>query len=200
MITYSLSQHARALAAYLPNGKMFEAKNIQGSNFNQLLRGIAGEMRTVQGFLGTLAAEYFPDNTVLFLDEWERALGIPDDCFDGTGSADERRTHILVKLASLGIQTAQDFIDLAALFGAVAAVTPGADTAAPSVFPMVFPLILDGPADELRFTIIVRLTAPDVDRFPLQFPFTFGSRLATILECLFNKLKPVNCRVVFEQI
>jgi uncharacterized protein YmfQ (DUF2313 family) len=196
----SLEEHTRALAAYLPNGKTFEAKNILGSNFNQLLRGLAGEMRSAQEHLAVLEAEYFPDNTTLFLDEWERVLGIPDDCFSGTGSAETRRTHILVKLASLGIQTAQDFIDLAALFGVIVSVTPGADTRTPSVFPLTFPFILDGPATDLRFTIFVTFTVPDSSRFPMIFPFTFGSDVVVILECLFNRLKPENCRLIFEQV
>lgn len=200
MIAHSLAKHARALAAYLPNGKMFGAKNIQGSNLNQLMRGLAGEMRTAEGHLNTLEAEYFPDNTVLFLDEWERVLGIPDDCFSGTGTAEERRTHVLVKLASLGIQTAQDFIDLAAIFGVVIVVTPGVETGSPASFPLTFPFVLDGPLTDLRFTIFVEFTVPDTSRFSLMFPFTFGSDLVVILECLFNRLKPANCTLIFEQV
>jgi len=42
---------------------------------------------------------------VAFLDEWERALGIPDDCFDLANTDDERRINILTKLAALGVQT-----------------------------------------------------------------------------------------------
>lgn len=114
---HSLLEHARMLAAYLPNGKTFGGKNVPSANINQILRGVSGEVRTAEGYLVTLEEEYFPDETLLFLVEWEQAVGIPDDCFTGEGTLDARRVDVMVKLASLGVQTVQDFIDLAVIFG-----------------------------------------------------------------------------------
>lgn len=196
MIAHSVTEHARTLAAYLPNGKTFEGKNILGSNFHQLLRGLAGEMTVAEGYLLTLEKEYFPDETVLFLDEWERALGIPDDCFPGTGSIDERRIHILVKLTSLGVQTAQDFIDLAALFGITVSVEPASEHAR---FPYTFPILLLGVASA-KYTILVTFTVTVANEFPLTFPFTFGDPIIAVLKCLYSKLKPANCELIFVEV
>ena len=74
MIPHSLNEHARSLADYLPNGRLFEAKNINDSNFRQLLLGLSGELFTAEGYLITLENEYIPDQTTLFLDEWEQAI------------------------------------------------------------------------------------------------------------------------------
>ena len=197
MIKHNTAEHTRSLAAYMPDGKMFEAKNIQGSNFNQLLRGLAEESRTAEGYLLTLEDEYFPDNTVLFLGEWEQAVGIPDDCFPGTGDADERRSHILTKLSSLGIQTADEFVVLAALFGVAVTVESGSVSGA---FPMVFPITFFDASQPARYTIVVTFTVIGGDAFPFEFPFTFGSAEIAILECLFSKLKPANCGLIFKQI
>lgn len=191
-----VDRHTQALADYLPNGRLFEAKNIGDSNFRQLLRGIAGELFTAQGYLKTLDQEYIPDQTVLFLDEWERALGIPGDCFSGTGSNDERRRDILVKLASLGIQTEEDFVMLAEMFGVAVTVTPGLDEIQ---FPLIFPVLMFSTKSEARFSIVVEFTVLDTSRFPLVFPFQFGDDAIAILECLFNKLKPSNCNIIFQQ-
>jgi uncharacterized protein YmfQ (DUF2313 family) len=192
MSGHSLAQHVRSLAAYLPNGKLFEAKNILGSNFNQLLRGFSGELRTAEDYLVTLEKEYFPDETVLFLNEWESALGIPDGCFDGTGTADERRENILVKLAALGVQTAQDFIDLALIFGKIVDVHPLSDEAFPPYAVPFTPVLLH----EGRFVIVVTGTdlVTGVPPYDVPFDLTGGESL---MECVFKKLTPGNCALIF---
>jgi len=200
MIARDVDDQAQSLANYMPGGKLFAAKNVQSSNFRKLLRGLAGELFTADGFLKTYSDEIKPNNTVLFLSEWELALAIPDGCFKGTGTLNERRRDILVKLASLGIQTSDDFVALALLFGLVVTVNPGITGKVPTIFPMTFPLVLDGDLRVFRFTIIVTFTESDVSRFPLVFPIVFGTAGIAVLECLFSRLKPANCALIFEQI
>ncbi len=190
----SIENHTQALADYMPNGHLFEAKNINDSNFRQLLRGIAGELFTAQGYLITLEQEYFPDATNLFLSEWEGAIGIPDDCFDGQGDNDTRRRDILVKLASLGIQTADDFVALGALFGVSITVQPGIEVAS---FPMSFPLIFFNTPSDSRFTIVINFPLPTGGFFIYNFPIVFGDATQSILRCLFSKLRPANCQIIF---
>ncbi len=197
MTRRTLEQHTQALADYMPNGKLFEAKNINNSNFRQLLRGLAGELFTAQGYLITLEQEYFPDQTNLFLSEWESALGIPDSCFGGIGSNEIRRRDIITKLSALGVQTVQDFIDLAAVFGVVVEVNPGVEEI---TFPLIFPVVMFTTEKEARFTLVIRFTVETASRFPLVFPIVFGDGEIAILECLFTKLKPANCDIIFQQV
>lgn len=182
-------QHADSLAKYMPNGILFEAKNIDDSNFRQLLLGLAGELFTAEGYLITLQEEYLPDQTVLFLDEWEQALGIPDSCFSGTGTLNERRRDIVVKLSSLGVQTILDFEALAALFSVSVTILAGND---PAVSPAITPI------RDARNTIVVEFIPPFV--FPYTFPINFGSQEISILECLFEKLKPSTSQVLFQSV
>lgn len=192
MITHSLTKHVRSLAAYLSNGKLFEAKNLLGSNLNQLLHGLSGELRTAEEYLVIFEDEYFPDKTVLYLDEWESALGIPDGCFPGTGATAERLENILIKLAALGVQTAQDFIDLALRFGKVVDVFPLSDHAFPPYAVPFTPVQLH----EARFVIVVSgvdLTT-NVPPYDVPFDLTEGESL---LECTFKKIKPDNCSLIF---
>jgi uncharacterized protein YmfQ (DUF2313 family) len=194
-ILRSIEEHAQSLANYLPGGRVFAPKNESNSNLRKLLRGMASELFKADGYIRTYEQEIIPDQTVLFIDEWEKAVGIPDACFKGTGSIDERRLHVLVKLAALGVQTAQDFIDLAALFGVTITVTAGSTNGG---FPMTFPIRLFGPA--AYFTIIIQFTVQGANRFPMTYPITFGDGTIALLECLFNKLKPANCQLIFEQV
>lgn len=193
----TLEEHANALSAYLPNGRTFEAKNIDGSNLRDLLVGLAEELKRVQENIGLLESEYLPDKTVLFLDEWEKAVGIPDTCFTGAGTADERRRDILIKFASLGVQTLDDFVALADAFGVAVSLVAGYDVI---TFPLTFPVMMFNSETDARFTIIVNFTDPDTSRFPLVFPVVFGTKEIAILECLFNKVKPANCQIIFKQV
>jgi len=192
-----IDAYADSLADYMPGGVLFTAKSIQDSNFRKLLRGIAGELFEVNGLLREYSGEILPDQTSKFLDEWEMALGIPDDCFSGTGSLDERRRDVLVKLASLGVQTATDFIELAALFGIAVDVIPAIDEI---TFPLTFPIPMFDTEKDARFSIFVRFFDDQANSFPLTFPFTFGSGEIGILECLFGKIKPANVNLIFQQV
>ena len=51
------------------------------------------------------------------LTRWESAVGIPDSCFPGTGTIDERRAHVLLKLAKMNVQTAEEFVTLGISLG-----------------------------------------------------------------------------------
>jgi len=192
MISYDTEDHADALADYMPNGRLFEAKKISNSNFRQLLKGIAGELFTAEGYLISLNNEYLPDQTVLFIEEWESALGIPDDCFSADGNVDERRANILTKLAALGVQTAKDFEDLALVFGKVVQITSLSEESFP---PFDIPFIPTSFPDA-RFIIVVigDDLLSSVPPYDVPFDLIVGE---SILECLFKKLKPANCGILF---
>lgn len=191
-----IEQYTDSLAAYLPGGELFASRSAQNSNFRKLLRGMAGELFRANGLLRDYSIELLPDQTNKFLSEWESTLDIPDSCFAGTGTNDERRRDVLVKLAALGVQTAEDFVELGALFGVTVTVTPGLEEI---TFPLIFPVLMFTTETEARFTIVVEFTVQAASRFPLVFPFTFGSGEIAILECLFTKLTPANCNIVFQQ-
>jgi uncharacterized protein YmfQ (DUF2313 family) len=193
----TVAEQTQTLADYLPNGKLFAPKNLSNSNFRALLTGLAGEIFRAEQNLATYKEEINPAETTLFLDEWEAALGIPDSCFLGTGTVSERRRDVLIKLASLGVQTLDDFEVLATTFGLTATLQPLSPYA---TFPMTFPLYFVSTEREARFTLLVRFSATTVSVFPLTFPFTFGAAEYAIIQCLFNKLKPSNVNILYEYV
>lgn len=192
-----IEQYTDSLVDYLPGGILFASKSVQNSNFRRLLKGLAGELFRSNGLLKTYNDEIIPDQTVKFIGEWEQALGIPDVCFKATGIIAERRRDILTKLASLGIQTKQDFIDVAAIFGISVSIESGSSS---SSFPLLFPVTLFNNSKQARFTIIIIFTVSAASRFTYIFPLLFGSGEIAILECLFQRLKPSNCNLIFKQI
>lgn len=181
---HDLDQHSKTLSDYLPGGKLWAAKNLFNSKMYQFIRGLSSEHVRAEEYLRELQKEFIPDETLNFVEDWEKALGIPDDCFSGTGDLEIRRRDVLIKLASLGVQTAEDFQNIAALFGVTATVVPGEDATPTPLNP--------------KFTIVVEFISPT--GFPFTFPIVFGSSVISVVECLFNKLKPANCVVIFTQV
>ena len=184
---HTTRDHADVLADFMPNGPLFEAKKIGGSNLRKLLQGFSGELRTAEEYIKTFDDEYSPLTTVLFIEEWERALGIPDACFLADGDIDERRVHILTKLSSMGIQTVSDFVALGLLFGIVVTVEPLDEMVSPPVA-VTFP--------DARFTLVITGAGLVSGLPPYDVPFTPDSS-ESVLECLFNNLKPSNCKLIF---
>lgn len=195
--TRDIEQYTDSLARYMPGGDLFASRNVADSTFRKLLQGLSGELFRCNGLIKEYFEQIIPDTTTKFVGEWESALGIPDDCFLGTGTLEERRLHVIVKLASLGVQTAQDFVDLALLFGITVTVTNGA---LHGTFPMEFPIVFFDSSKDARFTIIVEFDEPNVDVFPYTFPITFGNTTLTIITCLFENLKPANTKVLFRSV
>ena len=153
------------------------------------------------GLVSEFRNEIIPDETVLFIDEWESAVGIPDDCFDGQGTIADRRRNVLAKLASFGVQTSSDFVDLAAFFG-VPAVVKGGSTH--GLFPFEFPMVFFPDERTARHTILIDLGGL-TNVFPYTFrataaednSFSFGSPEISLIKCLFEKLKPAHCDILY---
>ena len=169
----NIERFTDSLAAYLPGGILFAIKSYQNSNFRKLLRGIAGELFRANGLLSDYNKEIYPDTTERFLVEWESALALSP----GSGATDEdRRRDILVRLASSGVQTDQDFIDLAAVFG--------------------IPITIVGNT----YTITVGVELPLSETFPMSFGLNFGSAEIELLRGLFENLIPANCELIIIQV
>jgi uncharacterized protein YmfQ (DUF2313 family) len=190
-----LKTNTRVMASYLPIGELFSFSNTSGSNFNKLMIALAKEFGRSQEKLYELYQEYDMNHTSNLLEEWESALGIPDDCFGVEGvSIADRRIHCVAKFAKMNIATEQDWISLADFLGYNITIEHGTKY---MTFPLTLPFIL-GSGKTARFTIIVNfldLPKPSCV-FPLTLPFTFGDA-ENVLRCVFDHLRPANVQVLY---
>ena len=193
----SVEQQAQIIANYLPNGDLFQGKMQDESVYRNFLRGLGYTNKTVADLLELFAQELDIETTSFFLDEWEASVGIPDSCFEGkydsTGSLRSetlRRRDILVKLASLGLQTSADFVALGVLLGF--------DSPPIEVYSQAEPPYSVAGTDA-KFTIVIKYAFTYDYAFTYTFPIHFGSDSSIgILICLFEKLKPANCRIIYD--
>lgn len=194
----SLEDQTNALARHLPSGPLYEAawrdKPGDTSEFRKLLQGFAPEMSRLDELMELILQEHDPRFTELFLDSWESAVGIPDECFDGNGSDELRRQNIVAKLCGLSIQTRQEFIDLAALFGFTVIIKSGAEC---GIFPLEFPICFFDSPKTAKHTMIVIFQGLG-NFFPLPFPIEFRSGIENIVTCLFDRARPASVNVIYK--
>lgn len=184
----TIENQQQLLADYFPNDRMWTAKNIPESTLFKFIYGLGNEIMMVEDLMNEISCEYDINNTTQLIDEWERALGLPDSCLRIPTTIQERRDRVILKLALMNVATEQDFIDLAARLGFTITIRSGAEN---SIFPACFPMNFCSSPKDARFTMVIHIvTPPPTTTFPMCFPYCWTECAQAVLMCLFAKLKP----------
>jgi len=189
---HTLEQNTQALANHMPSGKAFESKNVDESTFRKLLEIFAPEIERFEDVMLEISEEHDINEANVFLPRWESAVGIPDDCFPATGTLEDRRLHVIVKLACMNVATDEDFINLAAKLGKTVTITVLSENAFPPYDIPMIPTIL--PA--ARFIWLVSGANLEGSFPPYDIPHSLDIG-DLIIQCVFEKLKPSYVKIVF---
>ena len=98
-------EQARILANYLRDDKLHQAKNQKDSNLYKILVGLAEGWLDFRNNANAIVDNYNINNSLLLIEEWEKAVGIPDNIFDISGDIETRKRNILLKLAGSKAET-----------------------------------------------------------------------------------------------
>lgn len=183
-----------SLARYLPNDETFASKNIQDSNFRKLLRALALEFGNVNGYLDEYVCDSRPSSDGFFLEAWERDLGIPDACFLGNGTREERARDVFIKWGRMNVQTLDDMRALVELFDVTFSIERGVSFGA---FQHCFPIQFFSSSVDARFTLIVNAEISTQVGFPIPFPIPFGEPIIGVVRCILEEVKPSNVQLLF---
>jgi uncharacterized protein YmfQ (DUF2313 family) len=93
------------------------------SVLSAFMLAVAEELARVDGRAEDLMRELDPRTTTELLPDWERVMGLPDPCVSAAQTIQERRAAIVAKLTTIGGQSRQFFIGLAAALGYVITIT-----------------------------------------------------------------------------
>jgi uncharacterized protein YmfQ (DUF2313 family) len=110
------NEYAFALAALLPQGIAWP--RALDTVIMRVVHGLAG----ILGFCDGRAADLLeresdPRQTIELLPDWERNFGLPDPCYQGPLSIDERQRHLVLRMTIEGGASRKFFIDFAAFIG-----------------------------------------------------------------------------------
>lgn len=108
-------QYQSQLLDLLPPGAVWPRDLDTG--LAKLLLAKADEFARVDGRADQLIEEADPRTTSEMLSDWERVVGLPDECMDLAPTPDERRQRLHQKLAWQGGQSVSFFINLLDVLG-----------------------------------------------------------------------------------
>lgn len=122
MIPYMIEDYTKALISLAPQGLAWNWK--PNSVMYAVLRGLARSYQSSDLDAIQLINGAFPKTATVMLPEWEKTLGLPDDCAIGEmDSLPKRQGAVVSKLVSSGGQSKAYFINYAAELGYTITIT-----------------------------------------------------------------------------
>ncbi|HCQ8415826.1 TPA: DUF2313 domain-containing protein [Klebsiella michiganensis] len=116
MSLYSVDDYARALVSLLPTGLAWP-RDVESTQY-AMVRSLAHSFARSDTESLTLLSGGFPSTALMMLYEWERTLGLPDDCAIGEmDSIGARQRAVVSKLISTGGLNRNYYISVAAALG-----------------------------------------------------------------------------------
>lgn len=190
----TVDDYRRQMQALLPRGLAWALAPTAW--LTRLLSGLSPEFARIHGRVLDLIRESDPRTTIEMLAEWERALGLPDNCSSTLApTLQARRDDVLTKLVSLGGQSRAYYIAVAGRLGYTITIDEfapfraGRSRAGDRVY-------------GLDWTWVWRVNGPPVTvRYFRAGKSRAGDRLRTwgngALECRLNQIKPAHTRIIF---
>lgn len=187
----SADQYARMLQGLLPRGAAWTRDS--AAKLTQLLRGMADELARIDTRGDNLINEALPDTTLELLDQWEVVAGLPGECTGPLETVEQRRDALVMRLATVGAQSRQYFIDVAAALGYTVTITEFRPFQVGSVAgdeltggDWLHAWRVNAPEATVR-----DFTAGSIAGEPLQ---SWGN---TLLECAIGRVKPAHTVLIF---
>lgn len=188
---------AQQMADALPNGDAWGLKNDPESNIRKLINSLSVAHNMTQQQIELLDDEFRIDGTFDLLEDWEKSVGIPDECLGLSSTIAERRQSVIDRLRKQPIVTLADmqaYVD--ALFpGLGVVIFPGTEYYS---FEYEFEVPFLGGVSE-KFILVARIPFSTTGQFEYEFEFDFeGGVNIERLECLLNKIIPANVLLITE--
>lgn len=180
------------LIGLLPTGPAWNAA--PGTVLENLLDAAAQELGRLDLRAANLVDEADPRTTSEMLEDWERALQLPDHCADLADTLSARRAAVTLKYTATGESRPAYFVDIAAQLGYRIAIEefmeyePGHTVLGVEITPPQWPYVwrVHASNDTIR-----EWTCIDPCTEPLR---SWGNEQ---LECAINRLKPSHTHVLF---
>ena len=187
---------SQQVADSLPRGRAWGAKNTEGSNTRGLINSVAVAHNRGQQQIELLDREFRIDQTFDLLEDWERSVGIPDECLGASETLAQRRQAVIDRLRKHPIVTLEEMGDYVnGLFpGLSITLIPGVDY---YTFEYTFEVSFLGGVSE-KFILLVQIpVGGESFEYDFELPFIGGPDTER-LRCLLEKIVPANVYVIIE--
>ncbi|QDP66032.1 MAG: hypothetical protein GOVbin631_93 [Prokaryotic dsDNA virus sp.] len=187
---------ANELASHMPDGIAWESKYKEDTNLRGLVYGMSTPINTTEQLIEELSEEFDINQTTLLIDEWEKSVGLPDECFGVVTDIETRRQLVLDRIKKSPLVTLselQSFVN-AFLDGITVTLYPGKPYYS---LPYRLPQHLIGDVAK-RFILVA-----EVDRGGESLPYKLPQQLVRGIDedrirCLLEKVIPANVYLIIE--
>lgn len=189
------SRMGRVLRRLLPPGRLFGDRRTPV--LDGILEGLGAEFDRVDAEGAALAPDLLPTTSGRFLEEWERTLGLPDECGPAPTTTSDRLRAVRSRLLAGGDLSRGRYLAIARTLGYEARITEGAGSQ--------FRCGISRCGDDLGFDggeFLWTMTVPagTTRRFECGVS-RCGDPLADagdeLLECLIERAAPAHTAIVF---
>lgn len=209
-----IAKYRELLTDLLPSGRLWDV--INQPTLSDLLESIAVELARVDGRVADALFEADPRQATELLEDWERLVGLPDECTPEDVTTAERRNQVVQKLTSVGGISGAYYEFLTAQLGFPSVVTK------PLPFQVGRATVGDALTNDFDIPFTVGMTVGTqlhqwgwLFYFNVEVPIaaattfrvgysTVGEALRTfsnpLIECTIRKLKPAHAGVTFTYI
>lgn len=192
----SIDENAEFLAKHLPTGRVWDKKCDPNSNIHKLLEALGSGFKAIQEKIEELSIEFDINQSFLLLPDWEKSVGLPDQCFGSFSELAKRRKEVIdrfrkiPKVSLAEIQTAVN-----ELFpGVNISLYPGAEYYS---FSYDFGFEFIGGINE-KFVLVVKIDEVEGYGFSYDFGFDFVFSVNTeSVACYLRELIPANVILFF---
>ena len=115
--TFCRCDDCKNLERYLPSGGIWNAFHNSDTNASKLLEPFEEYYKDFLDLVCTLAIESDPKQTTLLISDWEKSVGLPDECSALAETIEERRADVLARLCGSFLVNEDDWINAAAAAG-----------------------------------------------------------------------------------
>lgn len=188
------------LDAHLPTGMAWEAFRRPGTTAWRLLWALGQAFEDAWEALCRLATELDPRTTTDMITDWEAAMGLPDPCLPAATTLEQRRAWVLWRLEKRRWTTAQDWHDLAALYGLEIIITPGWLVQKPSLYPSCYPIYYRNLPKLGRFRVYIDVVGGcGGEGYNYDYPATYTGPgdLCLAFQCMIERIRPANVVVIW---
>lgn len=199
------------LLGLLPRGRAWPRS--PDSVLGSLMAAIAPTFARLDELLFSLLKETVPSSCFFLLPEWEKAVGLPDDCSGLAPTIGDRRAAVVTKLVSAEGASIPDFVAVAARYGIAITVRDAggiADAAQRAQYIADAAAIAQArgfpdPTADGRWKYVWWISLPTSARIrcfqvPQALPAplcSFGNTHTAEIECRLQKLAPAHTLLVF---
>lgn len=189
-------EHALILGRFLNDGRHLVSKRITTKTLFKFLKGVAKSFKSIEEKANELINGRLLTESTTNLDEWERVVGVPDECYDGLGTIENRQRYTLAKLSADGVSTAEQLEWICSVLGFSVTIIPGH-----FFWDNPDPRVSLSTEKESRFTIVFEIdflqSIASPDTFSYTFPFIFGENPERIMKCFMRKIIDSNVNAQF---